>query len=227
MVANRILDALPTADRARLAATMAAVSIEPDAVLFEPGQVIDGVYFLQTGVVALVGTIEQGATVEVATVGNEGVVGVPLVAGGFLAVRAISAVRGTALRMEASAFLEELDRGGALSGLVQTYIQGLFGQISQAVGCNRLHSNEQRLSRWLLLAQDRAAVDEFAISQGFLVRVLGISAQAATLTVDALVSSNLIRKRGGQVTIVDRSGLLAAACECYGTLTGQLEGVVR
>lgn len=196
-------------------------------MLFEPGQRIDAVHFPLTGIVALVGTMNEGLTVEVATVGNEGIVGVPLVLGGSLAVRAISAVRGTALRMEASAFLEEVGHRGALCSLVQTYIQVLFGEISQAVGCNRLHSDEQRLSRWLLMAQDRAAVDEFAITPGVLAQVLGATQRTAMLRVDALISAVLIRYRQGRVTIVDRPGLEAASCECYENLKRRREHVLQ
>ena len=130
--------------------------------------------------ISLVTPLEDGAIVEVATVGNEGVVGVPLFPGGSLAVRAISQVPGRAMRMEATAFLAEMERRSALFEVVQNYTSALFGQISQAAACNRLHSNEERLSRWLLMSHDRVGVDEFAITHEFLGQMLG--SRRATVT---------------------------------------------
>jgi CRP-like cAMP-binding protein len=226
-VANRILEALPAGDQDRIVDTMVPVSLQIDTVLFEPGQPIDAVHFPLAGVIALVVPFDDGLTVEVATVGNEGVVGVPLVAGGSLAVRAISAVSGAALRMEAAAFVEELELPGPLRELVDTYTRALFGQISQAVACNRLHSNEQRLSRWLLMSHDRVGVDEFAMTHELLGRILGSSGPTATLTVSILEAAGLIRDRDGRVTIVNRPALEAVSCECYGVIKGRLDSVVQ
>lgn len=215
---NRILDALPVADHERLVPTMTTVALASEAVLFEPGQPIDAVHFPLTGVVALMAPMDDGATVGVATVGTAGIVGVPLIAVSSLAVRAISAVTGTALRMEAAIFLEECEHPGPLRHLVQCYTQALFGQISQAVGCNRLHSDEQRLGRWLLVIQDGAGVDEFSVSDEFLGQMLGSSRGRARVCVENLEGAALIRDRGGRVTVVDRAGLEAVACECHGVI---------
>src|SRR5579884_3740730 len=166
--ANHVLGALPAGEARRLQRQLTAVSLEIRTVLFEPGQPIGAVHFPLDGVISLVTPLEDGSIVEVATVGNEGVVGVPLVPGGSLAVRAISQVAGRALRMDAPAFLAEMDRRGPLHEVVQNYTAALFGQISQAAACNRLHSNEERLSRWLLMSHDRVGVDEFAITHEFL-----------------------------------------------------------
>jgi CRP-like cAMP-binding protein len=195
-------------------------------VLFEPGQVIDSVYFPLDGVVSLVTALEDGAIVEVATVGNEGIVGVPLNHGGALAVRAISQVSGRALRMDADSFLSELDRNGPLNDLVRRYVQALFGQISQAAACNRLHSNEERLSRWLLMSHDRVGVDEFAITHEFLGQMLGSRRATVTLSAGLLQAAGLIRYHRGQVTIVDRIGLESVSCECYGVIKDELDRVV-
>lgn len=147
---NRLLCLLPASDRERLLPKLALVFLHVKTVLFEPGQPVDAVYFPLDGVISLVTPLEDGAIVEVATVGNEGLVGVPAVLGGSLAVRAISQVAGRCLTMETGAFLNELAKGGPLARLVENYVQALFGQIAQAAACNRLHSNEERLSRWLL-----------------------------------------------------------------------------
>jgi CRP-like cAMP-binding protein len=224
---NRILEALATAERTRLSEQMTPVALPIKTVLFEPGQEIDAVYFPLDGVVSLVTALEDGAIVEVATVGNEGIVGVPLLSGGSLAVRAISQVEGRALRMQAGAFLAELDRNGPMSKLVRRYLQALFGQISQAAACNRLHSNEERLSRWLLMSHDRVGVDEFAITHEFLGQMLGSRRATVTLSAGILQAAGLIRYHRGQVTIVDRAGLEGVSCECYGVIKDELDRVIQ
>ncbi len=222
---NRILEALPTEDRDRLVRSMVTVSLPIKTVLFEPGEPIGAVHFPLDGVISLVTPLDDGAIVEVATVGNEGIVGVPLVPGGSLAVRAISQVSGSALRMEAPAFLAEVDRGGAFSGLFHQYLQALFGQIAQAAACNRLHTNEERLSRWLLMSHDRVGVDEFAITHEFLGQMLGSRRATVTLSAGILQAAGLIHYHRGHVSILDREGLEGVACECYGSIKRELDRV--
>jgi CRP-like cAMP-binding protein len=223
---NRILAALPAAERAHLAERLTVVSLPIKTVLFEPGQQIEAVHFPVDGVISLVTALEDGAIVEVATIGNEGIVGVPLLSGGSLAVRAISQVAGQALRMTAGDFLAELEGNGALSHLASRYIQALFGQISQAAACNRLHSNEERLSRWLLMSHDRVGVDEFAITHEFLGQMLGSRRATVTLSAGLLQAAGLIRYHRGQVTILDRVGLEGVSCECYAVIKAELDNVV-
>jgi CRP-like cAMP-binding protein len=201
---NRILEALPAAERDRLTALMAPVSLGIKTVLFEPGQPIDAVHFPLDGVVSLVTPLEDGSIVEVATVGNEGIVGVPAVAGGTLAVRAISQVPGRALRLSAPDYLREMSSCEPFRALNQSYIQALFGQISQAAACNRLHTSEERLSRWLLMSHDRVGVDEFAITHEFLGQMLGSRRATVTLSAGLLQAAGLIRYHRGHVTILDR-----------------------
>lgn len=223
---NRIMAALPDGGGDGLRRQMTELDLPIKTVLFEPGQRIDAVYFPLDGVVSLVTPLEDGAIVEVATVGNEGIVGVPVVLGGSLAVRAISQVAGRALRIETAAFLAELERHGPLAALVQNYIQALFGQISQAAACNRLHSNEERLSRWLLMSHDRVGVDHFAITHEFLGQMLGSRRATVTLSAGILQAAGLIRYQRGHVTIVDRPGLEGVSCECYGVIKEELDRVI-
>ncbi len=223
---NHVLRALPAGERRRLAEQLTENSLEIKTVLFEPGEPIDAVHFPLDGVISLVTPLEDGAIVEVATVGNEGVVGVPLVPGGSLAVRAISQVPGRALRMEAPAFLAELARRGGLYEVVQNYTSALFGQIAQAAACNRLHSNEERLSRWLLMSHDRVGVDEFAITHEFLGQMLGSRRATVTLSAGILQAAGLIRYQRGHVTILDRHGLEGVACECYAVIKQELDGAL-
>jgi CRP-like cAMP-binding protein len=222
---NHLLAAVPPPDVERMRSAMARVTLPIKTILFEPGQPIDAVHFPLDGVVSLVTPLEDGAIVEVATVGNEGLIGVPLVLGGSLAVRAISQVAGRALRMDTAAFLAEMDRRGALYDIVQSYTQALFGQISQAAACNRLHSNEERLSRWLLMSHDRVGTDEFAITHEFLGQMLGSRRATVTLSAGVLQAAGLIRYQRGHVTIIDRIGLEGVSCECYAVIKKELDRV--
>jgi CRP-like cAMP-binding protein len=223
---NQMLAVMPAADRERLAPRLTPMFLEIKRVLFEPGKPVDSVYFPLNGVISLVTPLEDGAIVEVATVGNEGVVGVPLVLGGSLAVRAISQVAGWVLRMDAPTFLTEMARPGPIRDLTEDYLQALFGQISQAAACNRLHTNEERLSRWLLMSHDRVGVDEFGITHEFLGQMLGSRRATVTLSAGILQAAGLIKYHRGQVTIVDRHGLEQVSCECYGVIRNELEGVL-
>lgn len=222
---NRLLACLPPEDRDRLMARLAPVFLRVKTVLFEPGQVVDAVYFPLDGVISLVTPLEDGAIVEVATVGNEGVVGVPLIFGGTLAVRAISQVAGRCLTTSAEAFLEAMGSSRAISQLVQTYVLALFGQISQAAACNRLHTNEERLSRWLLMSHDRIGADKFLITQEFLAQMLGSRRATVTLSAGVLQKAGLIQYHRGHVEIVDRHGLESASCECYRVIKTELDKV--
>jgi CRP-like cAMP-binding protein len=224
---NQLLDALPAAERRHLTPLLRKVFVDIRTVLFEPGATVDSVDFPLNCVVSLVTPLQQGAIVEVATVGNDGIVGVPMVFGGALTVRAMCSVAGSAQRMDTSTFLVEVERDGPLRDLVGDYLQALFGQISQAAACNRLHSADQRLSRWLLMSHDRVGTDQFPITHEYLARMLGTRRATVTLSAEILQAAGLIRYVRGRVTIVDRAGLEAVACECYRAIETELAGVVQ
>lgn len=223
--ANKLLARLPQEDRLRIEEQLVPHFLRLKTVLFEPGEVVDGVHFPLDGVVSLVAPMEDGNIVEVATIGNEGLVGVPTVLGGSLRVRAISQVAGRALSMPTSAFLHELASCPALARVVQSYVLALFGQISQAAACNRLHSTEERLSRWLLMSHDRVGRDEFPITQEFLGQMLGARRATVTLSAGLLQRAGLIRYHRGHVEILDREGLEATSCECYQVIRDELAAV--
>jgi len=223
---NRILTALPSSDRRELFSVVRSVTLPVKTVLFEPGAPIEALYFPVDGVISLVTPLHDGAIVEVATIGNEGIVGVPPVPLGGLPVRAISQVAGHSLRMEAAAFLSLFGRSRAFQSLVDKYTQALFGQISQAAACNRLHSSEERLSRWLLMRHDRVGADQFMITQEFLGQMLGARRSTVSVSAGILQRAGLIRYVRGHVTIVDRAGLEAVSCECYSVIRTELERVV-
>jgi CRP-like cAMP-binding protein len=224
---NAILNAVPVDVRERLLGLMTPMSLKIKRVLFEAGEVITHVYFPLSGVVSLVTPLVDGNVVEVATIGNEGIVGVPLQAGGALAVRAISQVAGTALRMDVATFLAEFGGNGAAHDLMQSYVTALFGQISQAAACNRLHSNEERLSRWLLMSHDRVGANEFGITHEFLGQMLGSRRSTVTLSAGVLQAAGLIRYHRGRVSIRDRDGLEGASCECYGVIRALFDPALR
>jgi CRP-like cAMP-binding protein len=215
---NAILNALPAAIRDRLMAEMTLMPLKIKTVLFDAGEVISHVYFPTSGVISLVTPLEEGSIVEVATIGNEGIVGIPIQPHGSLAVRAISQVAGSVLRMDAETFLAEADASGPLRNAVRNYTLALFGQISQAAACNRLHSSEERLSRWLLMSRDRVGRDDFRITHDFLGQMLGSRRATVSLSAGLLQSAGLIRYSRGRVVIRDRRGLEAASCECYGVI---------
>jgi hypothetical protein len=203
------------------------VFLDPETVLFEPGEPIDFVDFPRNCVISLVAPFQEGTSVEVAMIGNEGIVGVPMRRGGSLAFQAISSVAGWVDRMDATGFVEEIKADPHLHEVVNDYVRALFGEIAQAAACNRLHSNEERLSRWLLMSQDRVGAEEFAVTHEVLGQMLGSRRATVSLSAESLRAAGLISYARGRVTIIDRVGLETAACECYRAITTDLDGVVR
>jgi hypothetical protein len=211
----------------RLRRALNPVFLDIETVLFEPGEPIAFVDFPRNCVVSLVTPFQDGTSVEVATVGNEGVVGVPMRPEGSLAFRAVASVAGWADRMDAATFLDEVNSDRYLQGLVNDYVRAFFGEIAQAAACNRLHSNEERLGHWLLMSHDRVGTDDFAITHEMLGQILGSRRATVTLSAERLRAAGLISYSRGRVTIIDRVALEAVACECYRTITTELDGVVR
>ncbi len=223
---NRLLDTLPNARRKRLMAGVSRVRLEPETVLFEPGQRIDVVDFPCNCEVSLITPFHDGNTVEVASVGNEGIVGVPIVLGGSLAVEAICSLGGWIDRLEASAFTREVEIDVDLHEVVNDYLRSVFNQLSQAVACNRLHSTTERLARWLLAGSDRLGTDELVVTHQLLGHLLGSGEATVSRVVQHLQAARLVTFRRGRMTIIDRHGLEAAACECYAAIKSEHEGVI-
>jgi CRP-like cAMP-binding protein len=175
----------------------------------------------------LVTPVRDGTYIEVATVGNEGVVGVPLVPPAGSSVRAISRVAGCGHRMDAGLFLESCRRSHALQTLVDRYMQALFCQISQTAACNRFHVSEERLSRWLLMHHDRIHSDHLMITQASLGQMLGTRRSTISVSAGGLQRAGLIRYARGRVTIIDRQGLEALSCECYAIIKTEFDRSAR
>ena len=218
-LANRLLAALPVSERRSLDADLEHVELELRQSLYEPGAPISHVYFLTDGVASLVSPLEGGEIVEVATIGDEGVVGLPVFLGAdSVPLRAFCQVPGAAYRLPAEAFREASRNGKALQRLLLLYTQALFTQIAQCVACNRAHGIAQRCARWFLMTHDRMHRDQFLLTQQFLAQMLGTRRQNVTEAAGALQAAGVITYRRGLISILDRKGLEAAACECYGTI---------
>lgn len=221
---NRILLAVPPSDRARLLCALQPVTFALGDVLCEPGERMEYLHFPTTSVVSLLYTMENGATAEMGLAGNDGVVGVPLFLGGDTTPnRAVVVVGGGAFRMRAKALREEFALGGPFQCLLLRYTQALITQVSQTAVCNRLHAVEQRLSRWLLMCHDRVDTNELQMTQEFISNMLGGRRETVTVAAGRLQDAGLIRYARGHITILDRKGLEASACECYPTVEAESE----
>ncbi|OLC79773.1 MAG: hypothetical protein AUJ01_12590 [Acidobacteria bacterium 13_1_40CM_3_65_5] len=226
-VQNLLLAALPTGDRDRLVPTLDVVPLKLKDLLHKPGEHIEYVYFPCGGFLSIVTVLEDGSMVEVATIGREGVIGVTAVLDGT-PMSSASMVQGesdTCYRMTADAFRREMDRREAFYELMTRYSQALVGFIMQSTACNAVHSVEQRLARWLLMAQDRMATDEFPLTQEFVAMMLGATRPTVTVVAGTLQRAGLITYHRGRVTILDREKLESASCECYGVATNLLRAV--
>ncbi|TMK58120.1 MAG: Crp/Fnr family transcriptional regulator [Actinobacteria bacterium] len=215
---NRLLDALPEDEYQRLAGKIERRTMSLKHVLHGAGARITEVHFPVDAVVSVLTQMDDGPSVEIATVGNEGLVGLTVSLGGDTMnprERAVVQVGGDVFSMEAGAFREEMARGGALTSLIQRYTQAFLSQVTQQVACNGLHSVEQRCARWLLLTHDRVGVDEFPMTHEFLAQMLGVRRASVTVTVGVFQRAGFIELRRGRLTITDREGLEETACECY------------
>jgi CRP-like cAMP-binding protein len=193
-------------------------------VVYESGGSLEYVYFPTTCVVSLLYTLEDGTTTEIGLVGNDGMVGVALFLGGDTTPnRAVVQIAGDALRIRAKVLQAEFARGGPLQRLLLLYTQALITQISQTAVCNRIHSVEQRLSRWLLLSHDRVRSDELRMTQEFISNMLGGRRESVAVAAGRLQRIGLIHYSRGLITIQDRKGLEATACECYQIVKSELD----
>jgi CRP-like cAMP-binding protein len=225
--ANRLLAALPAADYSRILPSLTVVPLKLKDVLHKPGDPIRDVYFPGGGFCSMLTVLADGRMVEIATIGREGVVGVSAVLDG-MPVTSATMVQGeteTCYRMTVDAFRREIERRDALHELTAHYAQALFGFVAQSTACNAVHSVEQRLARWLLMAQDRMGSDEFPLTQEFVAMMLGASRPTVTVVAGTLQKAGLITYYRGYVTIVDRERLEQASCECYRAATDLLKSV--
>jgi CRP-like cAMP-binding protein len=210
-------------ERGRLLEGSRSTTLDPGQVLAEPALPMTSVYFPVDAVICLTILMNNGSTVELAAVGREGMVGLSVFLGGGTLdnVRAITQVPGTSFAVGVKRFDDEVGERGSLADILHVYTNTLLTQAAQEVGCARLHSLEERLSRFLLTTQDRSGTEEFSLTQEFTAEMLGVHRPSVTIAARVLQTAGLISYRRGRVTIVDRDGLESSSCECYGFLASE------
>jgi CRP-like cAMP-binding protein len=224
---NRLLAALPEEIYARLALSLETIQLPLKQFLYKPGESVGYVYCPGGGFCSIVTVLADGGMVEVATIGREGMLGLSTVSGGRRGASAAMVQAETSLcyRLPMAAFRREMDLRGPFYELLTAYAQALTGVIMQSTACNAVHSVEQRLARWLLMAHDRVGRDEFPLTQEFVAMMLGATRPTVTIVAGTLQRAGLITYHRGHLTIVDRKALESASCECYRTATDLLTEV--
>lgn len=213
---NHILAVLPPAELNAITPHLEHVALEQRMVAYDPLQPITHAYFIEVGVISVLSVMRDRSAIETATIGCEGMIGLPLFLGvDVVAEQAFVQVPGEGYRIPASDFRALAGRLPTLSRLLNRYAVCLFTLAAQCSGCNRLHSMEQRMARWLLMVHDRMPTDTFELTQDFLSQMLGVRRATVSETASQLQQAGLITYTRGRVTIVDHEGLEAAACECY------------
>ena len=214
---NRLLAALPSGVLAELWPQLQSVELPFRHVLQAPGKPIEAVYFPETGWASMLAYMEDGDAAEVGLIGREGFIGLPVLLGAdHDDIEAMVQGPGTALRMDARAFRQELQRLPALHDLLLRYALVHHGQVARTAACNGRHHTDQRLARWLLMGHDRAEGDEYPMTHEFLSMMLGVRRAGVTVSAGALQRAGHIQYGRGRITITDRPGLESVACECYG-----------
>jgi len=220
---NHLLAALPETEYARLAPHLERVPLLLGDVLYEPGGQLQHAYFPTTGIVSLLYVLESGASAEVAGVGNEGMLGISLFMGGNTTPSsAVVQAAGCAYRLRAKVLQEEFNRGGLMQRLLLRYTQALLTQMCQTGACNRHHSVEQQLCRWLLLTLDRLPSNELIMTQELVAAALGVRRESITEAAGNLQRAGILRYRRGHIAVLARSGLESGACECYAVVKKEL-----
>jgi CRP-like cAMP-binding protein len=221
---NRLLNALASNDYARIEPHLELVPMRLGDVLYEPGVQLRYVYFPTSSIVSLLYVMEDGASAEIAIVGNEGILGISLFMGGETTPsRAVVQSAGHGYRLKAQLLKDEFGRFGLMMHLLLRYTQALITQMSQTAVCNRHHSIDQQLCRWLLLSLDRLSSNELSMTQELIANMLGVRREGVTEAAGKLQDAGLIRYRRGKITVLDRPGLEARCCECYQVVKSEFD----
>jgi len=223
---NHILSALPPEDYERLAAHLEPVKLPHGQILYESGGSMEYAYFPINMMISLLSQMSDGGSVEVGLVGFEGMLGIPLLLGVDKSPhQAMAQIPDGALRVKAEVIRREFKRGGALGDLLLRFTEAMILQISQVAACNRVHTVEERLARWLLMTRDRTASDELELTQEFLAMMLGCRRAGVTTAAITLQGAGVIRYSRGHITILDKPGLEALACECYSVVKAEFDRI--
>lgn len=222
--ANRLLSMLPADELGRLEPDLRTFEGSAHDSIYPGGADVEFAYFPLSGVISLIATDREGRAIEMASVGREGVVGLPgLLGGGSMIGQVTQQISGKIARIEVGALRSELERRGTLAGVIERYTVALLSQIGQTLVCNRHHPIDSRASRWLLATHDRVGRDDFVLTQDFLSIMLGVTRPQVSLAAASLRRSGLIDYTRGHIRIVDRAGLEAASCECYHVIQAEFE----
>ena len=215
-VLNRLLSVLPDAQLAHWLPQLELMEMPLGKVLYESGAKMTHVYFPTTSIVSLLYVMDNGASAEIAVVGNEGIVGVSLfMGGGSTPSRAVVQSAGEGLRLKATTMMQEFNRSGPVLHLLLRYTQALITQMAQTAACNRHHSLDQQLCRWLLLSLDRLQSNQLVMTQGLIANMLGVRREGVTEAAGNLHHAGLIDYKRGRITVLDRPALEQRSCECY------------
>jgi len=221
---NHLLAALPPTEFARLQEHLELVPMRLGEALYESGGRLRHVYFPTTSIVSLLYVMEDGASAEIAVVGNEGILGIALFMGGETTPsRAVVQSAGYGYRMEAQLLKQEFNRTAAVMHLLLRYTQALITQMAQTAVCNRHHSVEQQLCRWLLLSLDRLSTQELTMTQELIANMLGVRREGVTEAAGSLQRAGLIRYSRGRITVLNRPGLEQQVCECYAVVKREVD----
>ena len=213
---NHLLSVLPESERERIFPHLELVPLPLGEALYESGDRLNHVFFPTNSIVSLLYVMENGASAEIAVVGNEGIVGIALFMGGeTMPNRAVVQSAGHAYRLKGQLLKQEFNRAGALQHLLLRYTLAMLTQMAQTAVCNRHHSVDQQLCRWLLLSLDRLPSNELSMTQELIANMLGVRREGVTEAAGHLQSAGLIHYSRGRITVLDRPGLEARVCECY------------
>jgi len=213
---NHLLGALPDAEWQRWSSALQSVDMPLGQVLYESGTTLTHVYFPTTSIVSLLYVMENGSSAEIAVVGNEGIVGISLfMGGGSTPSRAVVQSAGAGLRLDAKVLKDEFNQNGPVLHLLLRYTQALITQMAQTAVCNRHHSLDQQLCRWLLLSLDRLQGDELVMTQELIANMLGVRREGVTEAALNLQRTGLIKYTRGRISVLNRAGLEKRTCECY------------
>jgi len=221
---NHLLDALPVSDYQRFAPHLEHVTLNLGDVLYEPGGKMRYVYFPTTAIISLLYVMQDGASAEIAIVGNEGILGISLFMGGETTPsRAVVQSEGFGYRIRAQLLKDEFGRFGPMMHLLLRYTQALITQMGQTAVCNRHHTVDKQLCRWLLLSLDRLGSNELTMTQELIANMLGVRREGVTEAAGKLQAAGLLKYRRGKITVLDRPGLEARTCECYAVVKKEFD----
>ena len=225
---NRLLASLPKAEYKRLASVLEQVQLTFGEVLYEADETIDFVYFPENSIISLISPMSARSTIEVGMVGNEGVVGLSVFMGvDHSLTRAIVQGSGSAMRLASSAVRYESNRLSSLHRLMHCYSHSFLAQVSQSSACNRFHSVNTRLARWLMMTSDRLGSDEFRLTQEFMSNMLGVRREGVNKAAGMLQTDKMIRYSRGMITILDRDLLEDSACQCYAIIKAESDAYLN